>query len=86
MRGPCRLGVRSPTEKSVLLLGLTAKSPLGEYTGSARLAEGEELGSNLLHVAQRTPASSDGSGSGKSATKRVLRPHFWSLERGVKSP
>jgi hypothetical protein len=24
MRGPCRLGVRSPTEKSVLLLGLTA--------------------------------------------------------------
>jgi hypothetical protein len=35
----CRLGVRKPTGKSVLLLGLTAISPLGEYTASAKLAE-----------------------------------------------
>jgi hypothetical protein len=37
----CRLGVRKLTEKSVLLLGLTAISPLGEYTASAKLAERE---------------------------------------------
>jgi hypothetical protein len=31
-------------------------SPRGEYTALAKLAEGEELGSNLLRVAQRSPA------------------------------
>jgi hypothetical protein len=35
----------------------------GEYTALGKLAEGEELGSNLLHVGQRTPAGSGGSGS-----------------------
>jgi len=59
----CRLGVRKPTGKSVLLLGLTAISPLGEYTASAKLAEGEELGSNLLHVYHRTGTGQTGRSS-----------------------
>ena len=31
---------------------------------SAKLAEGEELGSNLLHIAQRIPANSGGLAAG----------------------
>ncbi len=38
------------------------------------VAEGEELGSNLLHVAQRTPANSGGVVSGyPSAEGRLVR-------------
>ena len=36
------------------------------------MAEGEELGSNLLHVGQGTAASSGGRGSWQSAAKAVL--------------
>jgi hypothetical protein len=36
------------------MLGLIAKEILGESTASGNLAEGEELGSNLLRVGQRT--------------------------------
>ncbi len=38
------------------------------------LAEGEELGSNLLHVGQGTPASSGGRGSWERRGQRLWRP------------
>jgi hypothetical protein len=47
----CRSGVRSSNEKSLLLLGLFARDFTGEYAALGKLAEGEELGSNLLCVA-----------------------------------
>src|SRR5258706_11362893 len=58
----------------------------GEMQAAVSLAEGEELGSNLLHVGQRTPANSAGRVPGKSATKRVLRPHFGVLSSAWRPP
>ena len=39
---------------------LPANSP-GEYAALGKVAEGEELGSNLLHVAQSNPGAQGGS-------------------------
>jgi hypothetical protein len=58
MGAPCGKGVRSSNEKSLPLLGLITHNSRGEYAASAKVAEGEELGSNLLHVGQGTPANS----------------------------
>ena len=44
-------------------------SSFRECKASAKLAEGEELGSNLLHVAPGTPASSAGRGSWQRRAK-----------------
>ena len=58
----CRLEVRSPIQKSLLLLGSIAPNGRREYTVSAKLAEGEELGSNLLravHSSCRYPGGPD---------------------------
>ena len=41
-----------------------AMSSLGEYAALANLAEGEELGSNLLQVRLRSPARNYANGSG----------------------
>jgi hypothetical protein len=57
------IGSPEPNEKSLLLLGLIAREFARRTHSLGKLAEGEELGSNLLHVGQRTPASSNGSGS-----------------------
>ena len=58
MSAPCREEIRSSNEKSLLLLALIAnKFRRREYIASVKLAEGEELGSNLLQVIQLTPAS-----------------------------
>jgi hypothetical protein len=38
---PCRSGVRSPDEKSLLLLGLIAREFAGEHTALGKLAERE---------------------------------------------
>ena len=43
-----RPGVRTSNEKPLLLLGLIAREFTGEHTALGNLAEGEELGSNLL--------------------------------------
>jgi hypothetical protein len=47
------------------------------------MAEGEELGSNLLHVAQRTPANSGAVVSGKSTGQEGRRAHWQGPARSV---
>ena len=51
---------------------VSAGSP-GEYAALGKLAEGEELGSNLLHVAQSSPEDPGGSGSLKLG-RRLRNP------------
>jgi hypothetical protein len=41
-------------QKSLLILGLLPTKLRREQTTAAKLAEGEELGSNLLHVGRRS--------------------------------
>jgi hypothetical protein len=53
-------------------------SPPGEYLAAVRLAEGEELGSNLLQVCLRSPASNYANGIPALATK-----HTYDLIFGV---
>jgi hypothetical protein len=53
---PCREVVQSSNEKVPPLLGILPTNSRGEYAASVKLAEGEELGSNLLHVGQGSPA------------------------------
>jgi hypothetical protein len=72
MSAPRREGVRSSNEKSLPLLGSIAHKLRGEYAASAKVAEGEELGSNLLHVGQRTPVGSGGRGSWQRRGQRRL--------------
>ena len=55
--------VRSVTQKVSVCWGFRGWSTELDGRLPRLLAEGEELGSNLLHVGQRTPASSNGSGS-----------------------
>jgi hypothetical protein len=50
----CRLEVRSSNQKWLQILGLLPTTSYREQPAAAKLAEGEELGSNLLHVGQRT--------------------------------
>jgi len=52
MGGLCRLEVQSSNQKSLLILGLITNILAQRIDASAKLAEGEELGSNLLHVVQ----------------------------------
>jgi len=59
----CRLEVRSSNEKSLLPLCLIANKFAQRIHGFGQLAEGEELESNLLHVAQRSIGCPSGSGS-----------------------
>jgi hypothetical protein len=54
MSASCREGVQSSNEKPLPLLGLIATNSRGEYAASVKVAEGEELGSNLLRVDQRS--------------------------------
>src|SRR3979411_2354761 len=51
------------------------QSSSGELRPLDRLAEGEELGSNLLHVGQRTPANSGGRGARQRRAKAALFRH-----------
>jgi hypothetical protein len=46
----CRSGVRSSNEKSLLILGLIGNEFARRIHGLGKLAEGEELGSNLLRA------------------------------------
>jgi hypothetical protein len=48
----CQSGGRSSNEKSPLLLGLFARKFIRRICALGKLAEGEQLGSNLLHVAK----------------------------------
>ena len=43
-------GVRSSNEKLLPVLGFIAHNSRGEHAPSVKVAEGEELGSNLLRV------------------------------------
>jgi hypothetical protein len=68
MRNRCRYGAELPTNSR------------GEYTASVKVAEGEELGSNLLRVAQRIPANSGGLAgrvSGKGGQNPPLGAEHW---------
>jgi hypothetical protein len=53
MSAPRRERVRTSNEKSLPLLGLMPTNSRGEYRAWVMVAEGEELGSNLLCVRQR---------------------------------
>ena len=61
--GFCRLEVRSSNQKSLLNWGKLPTPSRGEAMAATKLAEGEELGSNLLHVAQSIPGDPGGSHS-----------------------
>jgi hypothetical protein len=58
--------IRSPELKSEMVanIGLVANNLAQRTAAAARLAEGEELGSNLLQVRLRSPARNYASGSG----------------------
>jgi nitroreductase len=64
---------------------LPANSP-GEYAALGKVAEGEELGSNLLRVRQRTLTSSIGGGSSTPQRAIKCRPrprgHHWTRREG----
>ena len=74
----CRLGVQSAHEKSLLLLGLISDKFAQRMHASAKLAEGEELASNLLQACLRSSASNYANGIPALATK-----HTYDLIFGV---
>ena len=81
----CRLGVRSAHGKSLLLLGLISDRFAQRTHASAKLAEGEELGSNLLQVSLRSPARNYANGI-RLSDQTHLRPYVRSTMTSVEPP